>query len=109
MKKVLLTLVFIFSVNLVSKAQEPVKISDPKAKETTYKIKEYLSLDDAKTQAVYEVIAHKNIAFSTEPNLNEERKILLRRKFDSKIKSVLNENEYKKLKANKALCQEIEN
>lgn len=105
MKKLLLALVFIFSVSFASNAQE----SDAKAKETTYKIKEYLNLDDTKTQIVYDILSHKNKTLASEANLDEERKILLRRKFDSKIKSVLNENEYKKLKANKALCQEIEN
>ncbi|SHJ38085.1 hypothetical protein [Flavobacterium haoranii] len=105
MKKLLLALVFIFSVSFASNAQE----SDVKAKETTYKIKEYLSLDDTKTQAVYEILVHKNKTVATEPNLDEERKILIRRKFDKKLESVLSEAEYKKLKANKTLCFEIEN
>lgn len=107
MKKIIALLVFVLGISFSASAQEKTTESNAQAKNLATKIQNYLQLDDSKANTVLEIIEHKSSMMKSEPNLIEERKILLNNKFTKKLEGSLSTEEFNKLKANKSLFDEF--
>lgn len=109
MKKIIALLVFVLGISFSASAQEKTTESNTQiqAKNLATKIKDYLKLDDSKANTVLDIIEHKSNMMKSEPNLIEERKVLLNNKFTKKLEGTLSTEEFNKLKANKSLFEEF--
>lgn len=110
MKKIIALFVFVLGFSFTSSAQEvsSENNSQSQAKTLAIKIKDYLNLDNEKTKSVFEIIEHKNTMISNEPNLIEERRIVITNKFTKKLQGTLSKEEFEKLKSNKSLFEEFQ-
>lgn len=112
MKKIILLLILVFGFSLSGISQEIKQdentANEVEAKALAIKIKDYLNLDSAKTRAVMEIVTHKRKATTQEPNLIEERRIVITNKFTKKLQGTLSKEEFEKLKSNKSLFEEFQ-
>lgn len=109
MKKILILFVLSLGFSLSINAQETAKQEEVKLeiKAKSYEIAEFVGADDDVAYKIFTILYDRNQEMVKNPGFSEERKIVLSKFVENKIKNTLTEEQFNRLKANNTLYQSI--
>lgn len=97
-----------FLLTITAFSQEKSKsTAEVKAQNLANKITQYLQLDKVNSEEAYNILLYKNQEFAQNPDLILERKVIVNKNVVTKFETLLPKESFEKLKANKALFDEI--